>query len=82
LRNARPIAAIFATFSRLSSAEYVSGRNAEVWRDYFWREIRRGREIVRLVRHVTTLRGKRYGVDYERGEKFFIYQRLRGTQSV
>jgi hypothetical protein len=45
--------------AHLSSAIYVSGHNAEVWGDYFWREIRRGRKIVRLVRHVTTLRGKR-----------------------
>jgi 2-polyprenyl-3-methyl-5-hydroxy-6-metoxy-1,4-benzoquinol methylase len=44
---------------RLSSAEYVDGQNAEVWRDYAWREIQRGREIVRTIRQVTPLRGKR-----------------------
>jgi SAM-dependent methyltransferase len=44
---------------RLSTAEYSAGHNAEVWREYAWREIQRGREIVRLVRQVTGLRGKR-----------------------
>jgi SAM-dependent methyltransferase len=44
---------------RFSSAEYVSGSNAEVWRTYAWNEIQRGREIVRMVRQVTALRAKR-----------------------
>lgn len=44
---------------RLSTGEFVNGQNAEVWRAYAWREIQRGREIVRLIRQVTTLRGKR-----------------------
>src|SRR5882762_900253 len=44
---------------RLSTLEYVEGHNAEVWRDYAWREIQRGREIVRMLRQVTGLRGKR-----------------------
>lgn len=44
---------------RLSTAEYAAGHNAEIWRHYAWREIQRGREIVRMIRLVTTLRGKR-----------------------
>jgi len=44
---------------RLSTAEYAAGHNAEVWRAYAWREIQRGREIVRMIRQVTPLRGKR-----------------------
>jgi 2-polyprenyl-3-methyl-5-hydroxy-6-metoxy-1,4-benzoquinol methylase len=44
---------------RLSTAEYAAGPNANVWRDYAWREIQRGREVVRLIRQATTLRGKR-----------------------
>ena len=44
---------------RLSTLEYVAGQNAEVWREYAWREIQRGREIVRMLRQVTNLRGKR-----------------------
>ena len=44
---------------RFASQEYVTGNNAEVWREYAWREIQRGREIVRTVRQVTALRGKR-----------------------
>jgi SAM-dependent methyltransferase len=44
---------------RLSTAEYAVGHNAEVWREYAWREIQRGREIVRMLRQVITLRGKR-----------------------
>ena len=44
---------------RLSTAEYAAGHNAEVWRAYAWREIQRGREIVRMIRQVIPLRGKR-----------------------
>jgi 2-polyprenyl-3-methyl-5-hydroxy-6-metoxy-1,4-benzoquinol methylase len=44
---------------RLSMNEYSAGNNAAVWREYAWREIQRGREIVRMVRQVTELRGKR-----------------------
>lgn len=44
---------------RLSTAEYSAGHNAEVWRAYAWREIQRGREIVRMIRQVTPLRRKR-----------------------
>jgi len=44
---------------RLSTAEYAAGHNAEVWRAYAWREIQRGREIVRMIRQVTPLRRKR-----------------------
>jgi 2-polyprenyl-3-methyl-5-hydroxy-6-metoxy-1,4-benzoquinol methylase len=44
---------------RLSTAEYAVGHNAAVWREYAGREIQRGREIVRMVRQVTPLRGKR-----------------------
>src|SRR5579859_1563490 len=44
---------------RLSTAEYAAGHNAEIWRAYAWREIQRGREIVRLLRQVAPLRGKR-----------------------
>ena len=44
---------------RLSTAEYAAGHNAEVWRNYAKREIQRAREIVRTIRQVTTLRGKR-----------------------
>jgi 2-polyprenyl-3-methyl-5-hydroxy-6-metoxy-1,4-benzoquinol methylase len=44
---------------RLTTAEYAAGHNAEVWRNYARREIQRGREIVRTLRHVTPLRGKR-----------------------
>lgn len=45
--------------ARLSTAEYAAGHNAAVWRAYAWREIQRGREIARTIRHVTPLRGKR-----------------------
>ena len=49
-----------ATFAhRLSTREYAAGSNTGVWRDYAWREIQRGREIVRIVRQVTPLRSKR-----------------------
>ena len=44
---------------RLSTAEYAAGHNAQVWRDYAWREIQRGREIVRMLRQVRSLRGRR-----------------------
>src|SRR5258708_30415496 len=44
---------------RLSVAEYASGRNVAVWREYALSEIQRGREIVRLLRQVAPLRGKR-----------------------
>jgi 2-polyprenyl-3-methyl-5-hydroxy-6-metoxy-1,4-benzoquinol methylase len=44
---------------RLGTAEYAAGHNAEVWRDYAWKEIQRGREIVRMLRQVAGLRGKR-----------------------
>ncbi|HUI75241.1 MAG TPA: methyltransferase domain-containing protein [Candidatus Acidoferrum sp.] len=44
---------------RLSSGEFANGSNASVWRDYAWREIQRGREIVRIIRQVAPLRGKR-----------------------
>jgi 2-polyprenyl-3-methyl-5-hydroxy-6-metoxy-1,4-benzoquinol methylase len=44
---------------RLSTAEYAAGHNAAIWREYARREIQRGREIVRIVRQVTPLRGKR-----------------------
>jgi 2-polyprenyl-3-methyl-5-hydroxy-6-metoxy-1,4-benzoquinol methylase len=44
---------------RLNTAEYAAGHNAEVWRRYARREIQRGREIVRTLRQITTLRGKR-----------------------
>jgi 2-polyprenyl-3-methyl-5-hydroxy-6-metoxy-1,4-benzoquinol methylase len=43
---------------RLSTAEYAAGHNAEIWRAYAWREIQRSREIVRMIRQVTPLRGK------------------------
>ncbi|MGH9741314.1 MAG: class I SAM-dependent methyltransferase, partial [Candidatus Acidiferrum sp.] len=44
---------------RLTTAEYAAGHNAAVWREYANREIQRGREIVRTIRQVTPLRGKR-----------------------
>jgi 2-polyprenyl-3-methyl-5-hydroxy-6-metoxy-1,4-benzoquinol methylase len=44
---------------RLSTAEYAVGHNAERWRDYAWKEIKRGREIVGTIRRLTPLRGKR-----------------------
>jgi len=44
---------------RLASKEYASGCNTEVWRDYAWREIQRGREIVRTLRQIAPLRGRR-----------------------
>jgi len=44
---------------RLATAEYAAGHNAEVWRAYAWREIQRGREIVRMLRQVVPLRGRR-----------------------
>ena len=44
---------------RLAAHEYADGNNAEVWRAYAWREIQRGREIVRMIRQVTPLRDKR-----------------------
>jgi 2-polyprenyl-3-methyl-5-hydroxy-6-metoxy-1,4-benzoquinol methylase len=45
--------------TRLNTAEYAAGHNAEVWRKYARREVQRAREIVRTLRQVTTLRGKR-----------------------
>ena len=44
---------------RLTTAEYAVGHNAAVWREYAKREIQRGREIVRTIRQVTPLRGRR-----------------------
>lgn len=44
---------------RLAVAEYAAGHNAEVWRSYAWREIQRGREIVRTLRQIAPLRGRR-----------------------
>ena len=43
---------------RLSTGEYAAGHNAEVWRKYARRDIQRGREIVRIIRQWTPLRGK------------------------
>jgi SAM-dependent methyltransferase len=43
----------------LRTAEYAEGHNAAVWRDYANREIQRGREIVRMIRQVVPVRGKR-----------------------
>ncbi len=44
---------------RLTSGEYAEGPSAAVWRDYANREIQRGREIVRTIRQVTPVRGRR-----------------------
>ena len=44
---------------RLATGEYSTGHNAQVWKDYAWREIQRGREIVRLLRQAMPLRGRR-----------------------
>jgi SAM-dependent methyltransferase len=44
---------------RLSTGEYAAGHNAEVWRRYARRDIQRGREIVRTIRQLMPLRGKR-----------------------
>ncbi len=44
---------------RLTTAEYAVGHNAAIWREYAKREIQRGREIVRTIRQVTPLRGRR-----------------------
>ena len=44
---------------RLANAEYAAGHNAAVWRAYAWREIQRGREIVRTLRQIAPLRGRR-----------------------
>lgn len=44
---------------RFSTSEYREGPNAEKWSNYAWNEIRRGREIVRTIRRLTPLRGKR-----------------------
>ena len=44
---------------RLTTAEYATGHNAAVWREYARKEIQRGREIVRTIRQVTPLRGRR-----------------------
>lgn len=44
---------------RLATAEYAVGHNAEIWRAYAWREIQRGREIVRTLRQVMPLRGRK-----------------------
>lgn len=49
-----------ATFAgRLTTREFASGCNAGTWSDYANREIQRARAIVRTIRQITPLRGKR-----------------------
>ena len=45
--------------ARLSSGEYASGINSEVWRNYANREIQRGRTIARAIRQHIPLQGRR-----------------------